>query len=230
MATIGEKIISFYRELDYNGPLAPGVSVMNPYKNNPEVMKAVEAFYGKFYGDNNPRFIILGINPGRYGAGVTGITFTDTVRLSEKCGITLMDVESRELSSEFIYDMIDEFGGTGKFYSVFYLSAVCPLGFTLTGRGNKEINYNYYDNKKLLDAVGGFIVESIEKQLSFGIKREVCFCLGTGKNFRYLSELNKKHNYFEKIVPLEHPRFIMQYRRKSTDHFINKYIRSFSGS
>ncbi|HCI55811.1 MAG TPA: DUF4918 family protein [Bacteroidales bacterium] len=228
METFGSKIINFYKNLDFKGNLPDGISLMNPFRNNPEIIRIISEFYEKFFNDNNLRYIILGINPGRFGAGTTGINFTDTIRLFQHCGIKINSYETRELSSEFIYEMIEQYGGVKKFYSKFYMSAVCPLGFVSISSSGREKNYNYYDSKKLIDSVYDFIVESIENQLSFGINKKVCICLGTGKNFKFLSELNLKYGYFQKIMPLEHPRFIMQYRRKEMQNYIDKYIDSLS--
>jgi hypothetical protein len=119
--------------------------------------------------------------------------------------------------------MIDAYGGTAKFYSDFYITAISPLGFTIKGR-SRNVNYNYYDSPVLIKAVEGFIKESLEKQLTFGIHKDTCFCLGTGKNFSFLSKLNEKEGYFGEIIPLEHPRFIMQYRSKQKEEYISKYI------
>ena len=88
---------------------------------------------------------MLGINPGRFGAGVTGITFTDPVRLEKECGIPNNFDKRQELSSVFIYDFIAAWGGAEAFYSRFFLSAVFPLGFTREGR-----NLNYYDDPQLM--------------------------------------------------------------------------------
>jgi hypothetical protein len=103
---------------------------------------------------------------------------------------------------------------------------VCPLGFTKPGRSGKQINYNYYDDKILADTMYDFILNSLQKQISFGINTDVCYCLGTGKNYKFLEELNRKENLFGKIVPLEHPRFIMQYRRKQLNNYIDKYLKA----
>jgi hypothetical protein len=197
---------------------------MNPFRNNQEVISAVSKFYRKYYSDNKERHLILGINPGRFGAGVTGIPFTDTIRLNDKCGISISGIKSYETSSVFIYEMIDQYGGAEKFYGDFFISSVSPLGFTCAGSGGKELNYNYYDSRELTRAVTGFAVESIIIQIEFGIKRDVCFCLGTGKNFKFLSMLNDMHNFFRRIEPLEHPRFIMQYKSKQKKFYISTYI------
>jgi len=224
MATFAEKMISFCRELDYKGSLPPGISIMNPFRDNDKIIDIITQFYNKFYYDNRIRHLILGINPGRNGAGVTGIPFTDTKRLRERCGIVFQGSETYETSSVFVYEMIEKYGGPEKFYSDFYFSSVCPLGFTSAGKKSSRINYNYYDNKKLTESVLGFIVDSIKRQLEFGISRDVCFCFGTGKNFKFLSDLNSKYHFFEKIIPLEHPRYIMQYQMKHMKSFIDDYL------
>jgi len=224
--TFAEKAISFFKDLEFRGKLPAGINIMNPFRENPDVMPVITRFFLKFYNDENPRHIILGINPGRFGAGSTGIPFTDTIRLSEKCGLTIHGIRTFETSSAFIYEMIDEYGGTGKFYSDFYISAISPLGFTKAGK-NKQVNFNYYDNSQLMEAVSEFIIYNLERQLKFGILRDTGFCLGTGKNYRFVQELNKKYGYFGKIVPLEHPRFIMQYKSKQKHSYIRKYIEEF---
>jgi hypothetical protein len=227
--TFAGKIVSFCKDLDFGGPLPAGIKIMNPFRNNPEVLPAISKFYNRFYNDNKTRHMILGINPGRFGAGVTGIPFTDTTRLREKCGIEIPGLNSFETSSVFVYEMIDRYGGPEKFYGDFYISSVSPLGFTSSGRGGKDVNYNYYDSRELTESILDFVTESIWKQIGFGIGRDVCFCLGTGKNFKFLKELNNRHRFFEKIEPLEHPRFIMQYRTKSKESYIESYINKLSG-
>src|SRR5512140_267326 len=189
MATLADNIISVCRELDFTDPLPKGVSVMIPFKADPEVFRVVSKFYKRFYNDERKRHLILGINPGRFGAGVTGIPFTDSVRLKDKCGLSIPGIKTHETSSVYVYEMIDRYGGPEKFYSEFYISAVSPLGFTARGKNGKDLNYNYYDNKQFAAAINGYIIQNLRKQLKFGIITDVCFCLGTGKNFRFLSDL-----------------------------------------
>ncbi len=208
MPSFAEKVIPFLTGLDYSGKLPDRITIMNPVKENPDVAAIVAAFYRKFYNDDNPRHLFLGINPGGFGAGTTGIPFTDTVRLKDKCGLDFSGNRTFETSSVFIYEMIDRYGGAEKFFGDFFISAVCPLGFTAGNAGGRVVNYNYYDSKELASAVYPFIIKSLEEQLEFGLLRDVCFCLGTGKNYKFLSELNADRKYFTRIVPLEHPRFI----------------------
>jgi hypothetical protein len=60
---------------------------MNPYKEEELAMRISSEFYRKYYSDENKRHLILGINPGRFGGGVTGVPFTDPKRLISECHI-----------------------------------------------------------------------------------------------------------------------------------------------
>jgi hypothetical protein len=204
--------------------LPDGIRIMNPFTDNSEALEISSEFYRRFYSDHKPRKLILGINPGRFGAGVTGIPFTDTRRLQEKCGLQFTGLKTHEPSSVFVYEMIDAFGGVDSFYSQFYISAVCPLGFVAINEKGREVNYNYYDSSELMDSVREFIIGSLERQLEFGIDTSLCICLGTGKNFKYLQGLNREKGWFDKILPVEHPRFIMQYRSGQKDVYVRKYL------
>jgi len=213
-----ENILSFIKKLRLPIALHDGIEVMTPF-DNAETMQACISFYKKFYNDNQQRQMIIGINPGRFGGGVTGIPFTDPIRLQNDCGIANEWAKKQELSSLYIYEMIKAFGGVESFYRQFYITAISPLGFTRSGK-----NLNYYDDKKLQDDIEPFVIDCLRKQFKFGIDHDVAFCLGDGKNFKYLSKLNAKHQFFETIVPLPHPRFIMQYRLKKKQEYINDYI------
>ncbi len=81
MPTFADKVIAFNRNLYYSGEMPKGFQALNPYVYNPETFEVMEAFYRKFYYDNVPRKFIIGINPSRHGAGITGVPFTDTKRL-----------------------------------------------------------------------------------------------------------------------------------------------------
>jgi Domain of unknown function (DUF4918) len=225
--TLADKIITFNKHLDFKGKLPGGINIMNPFKENPEANNVMEQFYHKYYNDNNKRHLILGINPGRFGGGVTGIPFTDSKRLKAVCNINYHGKETHEPSSVFVYDVIDVFGGPAEFYNHFYINSICPLGFTSTGKNGKETNYNYYDSKELTAAVYDFIIENIQKQIDLGNDTNTCFCFGNGKNEKFLRKLNAEKGFFKNIVALEHPRFIMQYKSKSMQQYIDKYIAAF---
>src|SRR5688500_15388313 len=103
--TFGEKVLKFYRELSIRDPLPEGIEVLNPYQQQ-EAFEVCKAFYCKFYDDDLKRFLILGINPGRYGAGLTGIPFTDPIKLEAVFGIQNTFPKKAELSADFIHAVI----------------------------------------------------------------------------------------------------------------------------
>jgi len=218
MKTVADHILSFLRNLELNIDLPNEIEVMNPFKDK-VTMQVCSQFYKKYYSDNKQHRIIIGINPGRFGAGITGVPFTDPIRLKKECGIDNHLQQKQELSSVFVYDVIHAYGGVEKFYNDFYISAVSPLGFTRHGK-----NLNYYDDRTLEADIRSFVIDCMNKQLKFGIDREVAFCLGDGKNYKYLAKLNKEMNFFKKIVPLSHPRFIMQYKLKRKEEYIQSYL------
>ncbi|MFI5135782.1 MAG: uracil-DNA glycosylase family protein, partial [Chitinophagales bacterium] len=144
------------------------------------------------------------------------------VALREKCGIKNSLGNKRELSSEFIYKVIDAFGGEKKFYKKFFISAICPLGFM---KGN--LNFNYYDDKKLQKAVTPFIRKTFLQQIEIGGRNDALIVVGAGKNKKFIEQLNVEIGFFKEIISLDHPRFIMQYRRKKLDEYVKKYLITF---
>jgi hypothetical protein len=224
MQSFASEIKRFNRSLAIEAALPPGIDVLHPFRDGNLVLTWSDAFYDRFYTDLQTRHLILGINPGRLGAGQTGIPFTDTKRLFEYFGLGDGENLTHETSSAFIYRVVDAFGGAEHFYKQFLVSSVCPLGF-VSAKNGKEVNFNYYDSPELQKAVIPFIIRCMEKQLSWPINREVVYCLGTGKNLVFLNELNKAHRWFQRVVPLEHPRYIMQYKSRQVDVYIAKYLK-----
>lgn len=212
-----DQILDFQKKLSLDIKLPRGVGILNPYQNE-TAFELCKQFYLQFYHDQLPRKIILGINPGRFGGGITGIPFTDPVNLAA-LGIANSLAKKHELSSEFIYTMINAYGGPQKFYSQFYISSLSPLGFV-----KDDKNLNYYDIPALAKKLSGFMVDQLREQISWGIDTSVGFCLGEGENYKFLKKLNDQHHFFEDILPLPHPRFIMQYKRKQLPHYVALYV------
>lgn len=220
--TFADKVIEFNKNLLFSGNLPEGFEAMNPYLDNPETMTVMEEFYHKYYNDISPRKFMIGINPSRYGAGVTGVPFTDTKRLEAVCGIKMQSAYTHEVSSVFMYDMITEYGGAEEFYKDVYINSPFPLAIvrkTKTG----WLNANYYDDKKLFETVKDFMIDSLKKHISLGVDTSEVFVLGK-KNSEFISALNKEAQLFEKMTVLEHPRYIQQYKTKEKQLYIDKYI------
>lgn len=223
--TFGDKVLAFNASLRFDPPLPPGIEVMNPFLGSPCALAASGAFYRKYYADHQERHIILGINPGRFGAGLTGVPFTDPKRLAEACGIHVPACASaHEPSSVFVYEVIDAMGGPEAFYGAWYINSICPLGFVRVDQKGRKKNFNYYDDRRLEEAARPFMVACLQRQLAFGIRRDICFCLGTGKNAAFIQRLNAEYGFFDRVVPLENPRYIMQYKRKEHAALVRKYV------
>ncbi len=213
-----EKYFNFIDRLDFPESLPGGVEILNPFKIE-ETYSLSKSFYTKYYSDSNPRLFLIGINPGRFGAGITGVPFTDPIRLETKCNIPNELAKRQELSSVFVYEMIEAFGGVNAFFSKVFFTSVSPLGFVKDG-----LNINYYDIPALAKFLEPYMVQSLREQIEIGGKKEIAFSMGKGKNIQYLQYLNKKYALFEKVEPLPHPRWIMQYRLRRKAEFLDEYI------
>ena len=215
--TWAEHLLQYYFRLHPPASFPGNVECLHPQKEE-KVREIVKAFYNKYYNDDGERLIMLGINPGRFGAGVTGVNFTAPRQLKEICGIEHSFKNQSELSAEFIYEMIKASGGPGKFYKNVFIGSVFPLGLTREGK-----NINYYDEKEILNFLQPFIIQTINDLLT-GVKfKPVCVVIGGEKNLKFLSRLNNSEKWFESLYSLPHPRFIMQYRRSYKTEYIHQY-------
>ncbi|WP_421895435.1 uracil-DNA glycosylase family protein [Marinoscillum sp.] len=220
--TVADKILSFYQSLTPPPGLPPEVVVLNPYKDE-QAMEASTLFYRKYYDDQQERIVLFGINPGRFGGGLTGVPFTDPIHLEESCGIKNELDKRPELSSKFIYEVIAAYGGPDLFYQKLYLSAVSPLGFVRDGR-----NLNYYDIADWPSIFEQYALECIQQQLALPLSRKVAFSIGQGENLKFLNVLNDKYHLFDEILTVPHPRWVMQYRLKRKVEFVNQYLERLS--
>ncbi len=225
--TFGEKVLQFNYELsNIDIDLPNGFKLINPFRgdNNKQVNEITKKFYNKFYNDTNVRRLIIGSSPARRGTAITGIPYEDANHLQNITGIYIDKFYINKSSSNFLYNVIDKYGGSNKFYSKFYMNFVCPLGIVRINSNGNEVNCNYYENKKVQEVLYTFILDSIKKQIDFGIDTKVAYCIGSGENYTFLKKLNEEFHLFDTIIPLEHPRFIMQYNSKRKDEYIQKYL------
>ncbi|MFZ1705366.1 MAG: uracil-DNA glycosylase family protein [Saprospiraceae bacterium] len=226
--SLANQILLYNTTLDFTSPLPEGIHIMNPFKESEFIEKICTSFYHKFYQDSHQRYIILGINPGRLGAGATGLPFTDSKRLVSECDLENPGFLTHEPSSVFMYEMINAFGGVKEFYAQFYINSVFPLGFIKKKADGKVVNYNYYDDIGLQKMLIPYIVNHLQHQIKMCRQNKVVFCLGSGKNFNFLNQLNKEYKLFDEVVPLEHPRYIMQYKLKQKSMYIDQYLTAFA--
>lgn len=217
-----EKYFDFIDQLDFPESIPHGVEILNPFKAG-QTYSLARSFYQKYYSDQNPRLFLIGINPGRFGAGITGVPFTDPIRLENPCGIPNPLDKRQELSSVFVYEVIEAFGGPEAFYNNVFFSSVSPLGLVKDG-----VNLNYYDIPEVRDFLEPYMVKSLQQQIAIGAIKKVAYSMGKGQNVKYLQYLNKKYRLFDEIKPLPHPRWVMQYRLKRKAEFIHEYVSKIS--
>ena len=220
MQTVAQSIIKFYSSLEPPRNLPEGVEVLHPQADK-QVQQVVKDFYTKYYSDDNPRQLLFGINPGRFGAGITGVNFTGPRQLTECCGLPHPFGTRSELSAEFIYTMITAYGGCERFYKQFFITSVSPLGYVKDG-----INVNYYDDADLAASLRPWIIKTIGDQVKFTRASKACICIGGERNYKYFNAINNEFNFFDRIIPLPHPRFIMQYKRKQLADYVDAYLKA----
>lgn len=114
--TIAKKVLKFNKMLSSTTLTVPeGFKVVNPFQTNSDVIdKITELFYHNFYNDSNKRFMILGSSPARRGTAVTGVPFEDVAHLQEITGISIDGFHINKASSNFLYDVIENMGGSRK--------------------------------------------------------------------------------------------------------------------
>lgn len=219
--TFSKQIQDFYFNLPKELPLPHGVEIIYPF-DNVETKRVMEIFFNKYYADNRPRTYLVGINPGRLGAGITGIGFADGYHLEKYCDIPNSLDKHIEISAAFMFEVIEAYGGVEKFYKDFFFTTVMPLGLL-----KNDKNYNYYDDPQTQKALEPFIEETLLKQMSFPQAKPNIICVGQGKNLKYLKAFNDKHHCFNSIEVVPHPRWVMQYRRKEKQKYIETYLEIF---
>lgn len=227
MPTLAEQLLPLVLNTSLTHVRLPaGVGILDPFNGEhaAEVRRIVTEFHKKFFSDHRLRTLMLGINPGRLGAGSTGLCFTDTKRCESELGIPVRGIRTHEPSSDFFYRMVRAASGPRAFYDRMYVSAICPLGFVKTGPKGKPINLNYYDDAALQAAITPFATGWLRSLIACGMKTDRVICIGAGKNLKFLEGLNAQHGFFKRIVALEHPRFIMQYKAKQVEAYVAKYL------
>ncbi|MBL7768344.1 MAG: DUF4918 family protein [Flavipsychrobacter sp.] len=216
--TFAKKAILYFGRIKPPDRLPIGVHPLYPHKD-PAVQVVISTFFNRYYSDEQPRILLIGINPGRMGAGITGVNFTAPRQLSQFLGIKHPWPDTSELSAEFIYDVILSYGGPAAFFGQFYLGSVSPIGFIRDGK-----NLNYYDDPLLQQRIRPYALKQLKAQIDFGIRRSVAICIGGDKNLKFLKGLNDEHNLFDELRVVPHPRFIQQYRRSAKESYIQQYL------
>jgi hypothetical protein len=221
MSSFADRLLTFLTAFPAPAALPDGVVAFNPYLE-PDIQPLLREFARRYYGGSQPRVAVLGINPGRLGSGRTGVAFTDPVALTEHCGIVHhLPRQTRELSSQFVYQVVEALGGPAAFYQHFYLGSLYPLVLLREG-----LNYNYYDSPALIKALWGDLQRSLRQQVEeLGVRTDVAVCLGQ-RNGKFFKQLNADLKLFDRLIVLDHPRYLMQYRRRDLAANVAYYVQT----
>lgn len=171
--------------------------------------EGINSFWQTYYGDPVPRVVICGINPGRHGAGKTGIPFVDFQSLSQL--ISGIDRQDGERSAEFFFQVVRQFGMEAFFHS-FYVTNVASVGFI---RDGKNLNYNE-------------LPESALKVVEHNFLQEMEIIQPT--HFISLGEVVQ--NTVRKLLPasvdcsmrMPHPAWVTTYRGKELHEWTTRYL------
>jgi hypothetical protein len=219
MPSFADQLLDFLRTFPLPTSLPDGVEAQSPFRE-PAVYGLLSQFAHTFYPDAPPRVAVLGINPGRLGMGRTGVAFTDPTALTEFCGIKHdLPRQRPETSTQFVYKVITEMGGPVAFYQHFYVGSLYPLVLL-----KNSLNYNYYDSPALTKALWPDIQLSLRQQVeALGLRRDVAVSLGK-RNGEFFKRLNAELGLFDKIIVLDHPRYLMQYKSRNTAANVAHYV------
>ncbi|WP_226376942.1 uracil-DNA glycosylase family protein [Oceanobacillus halotolerans] len=112
MVPIVEQKLAFYQNITTGADKwlsdylkANNLHILTRFLKNKEL---VTNFFKQVYSELQPRIVLCGINPGRYGAGKTGVPFLDYLSLSE----FFQNIKStdHERSAQFVYKVIQTYG------------------------------------------------------------------------------------------------------------------------
>ena len=185
------------------------ISLLDGFIENIDI---VNEFYKIVYQKNNVnRIVLCGINPGRNGAGKTGVPFIDNLSLSK----ILSKIEERdsEPSAQFVWSVISKFNNFNEFFDSVYLTNISWLGFTKNGN-----NYQYYEleNELRVEFIKGFVQEmNIVKPYAI-----IPLSIDVNKDINILK--NKYNKNWNVINRLNHPSWC-SFNTERANEWCNRY-------
>jgi len=181
------------------------ICVLSNFLSHRQVM---EDFWRRFYPEELPRRVICGLNPGRFGAGLTGVPFTDFQTLSR--WMPSVEGQDTEPSAQFFAKIVDAIG-VDSFFQRFYVTNVSAVGYVKDGR-----NLNYHD----LPADALEVVEqNFTEEMRLVAPTRV---VALGKHA--YATVKKTLPSDIDITYLAHPSWIMTYRRRELDAWVQRYV------
>jgi len=144
------------------------ISVLREFEKNISISNRFATMY---CSSNNPSVVLCGINPGRLGAGKTGVPFLDFASLSKL--LSGIDRYDSERSAQFFFEIVEHFG-VETFYSTFHVTNISSVGFERAGS-----NINFYD---LPDQALNYVYGSFEKEIKAVLPTTIISLAGSVHN------------------------------------------------
>ena len=219
MEKIAQEYFYFYKTFKerYSETLERNVKILSDFLDNKD---NIINFHKKYVEPNSPRVVICGINPGRNGAGLTGIPFIDFESLSNM----LPDIQKKdwEQSAKFFFSVIQEFG-IEEFYKNFHVTNISWFGFS---RIDKPKNVNYFE-KDIFTEIAIYLIDKFVEEMEL-INPD--YIIPLSKTVKYELEKLKKQGKIRAEIGtcINHPSWVVTYRRKDLSIWRQKYIDTLS--
>lgn len=184
------------------------ICVLSNFLSHRQVM---DDFWRRFYPEELPRQVICGLNPGRLGAGLTGVPFTDFKTLSR--WMPSVERQDTEPSAQFFAQVVEAVG-VEAFFRRFYVTNVSAVGYVKDGR-----NLNYHDlPADALEVAERRFVEEMEI-----VRPQRIIALG-----RQVERSIKKLIPNVVVTYLPHPAWVSTYRKAAQHNWIERYLQVLS--
>jgi hypothetical protein len=172
---------------------ALGVEILESAFSECGQLRRIQDFYEHYVFPHKQQVALCGINPGRFGAGKSGIPFVDVDSLTRLLGLKVE--VGTERSAQFIRRVVDHFGAS-RFYAHVYVTNLSTFGFR-----NKNRNVNYYE---LPQALQSEIFRWFAAEMSIGGINVIIPC--SQKVYQTLRNLQRNGTLTATIhEPLPHP-------------------------
>ncbi|MEY2342744.1 uracil-DNA glycosylase family protein [Acidithiobacillus sp. IBUN Pt1247-S3] len=184
-----------------------GISILQdflPYRS------IAEQFWQQYIPEPLPQTVILGLNPGRLGAGLTGIPLLDFRSLASLFPDGRLPRNDTEPSANFFHRVVQNVGAE-KFYREFYVSNVSAVGYL---RDNKNCNYH-----ELPDAAQRIVEERFVAEMAVVAPKRI---IALGREVEATVQRLFPDGSV-RISHLPHPSWIMTYRLREAQSWVRRY-------
>ena len=220
MKSIAEDYFDFFNffEEKYSNTLkSKNIRILSEFLDNE---KNIIEFHKKYVEPNSPKIVICGINPGRKGAGKTGIPFIDFASLTRM----LPDIKENdsEQTAKFFFSVIQKIG-IENFYKNFHVTNLSWFGFSRIDK-NKNVNY---DNEDIPAEIKNCLIDKFVEEMEL-INPDYIITLSKDVLYELKSLKEQKKISSEIGARLNHPSWITTYRSKDINMWKIKYVETLS--